>query len=98
MSAIAGVGTTIGHIDEISTSVAAAVEQQEASTQEIARNVQQAAVGTREVSSHILGVRQAADQTDHAAHEVLDAASELSRHCGNLRQSVHDFLRDVRAV
>src|SRR6201990_3435375 len=41
--AIREIGTTIGQIDEIATTIAAAVEEQGGSTKEIARSVQQAA-------------------------------------------------------
>ena len=47
--------TTIGRISEIATAIAAAVEEQGAATQEIARNVQQAARGThRGIDQHRL--------------------------------------------
>ena len=46
-SAIKSIGKTIGEINEIATTIAAAVEEQGAATQEIARNVQQAAAGTQ---------------------------------------------------
>src|SRR6202043_3766552 len=48
--AIAGITTTIKSLNEISTAIAAAVEEQGAATNEIARNVQLAAKGTGEVS------------------------------------------------
>jgi methyl-accepting chemotaxis protein len=43
---------TIGEISRIAAAVAAAVEEQGAATQEIARNVHQAAIGTQEVTSN----------------------------------------------
>ena len=46
VAAIKGIGGTIASISEIATAIAAAVEEQGAATQEIARNVQQAAKGT----------------------------------------------------
>src|SRR6201999_1928012 len=48
VSAIEGIFTTIGQINEISTTIAAAIEEQTAATAEISRNVEQAAVGTKE--------------------------------------------------
>ena len=78
--------------------IAAAVEQQDASTKEIARNVQQAAAGTREVSSNISGVTVAARNTGAAAADLLDAATELNRQAGGLRQMVQRFLTSVRAA
>ena len=57
--AIKEIGGTIAHISEIASAIAAAVEEQGAATQEIARNVQQAAHGTGHVSGNIIGVNQA---------------------------------------
>src|SRR5262249_38124055 len=51
VEAIQGIGTIIGEINNVATSIASAVEEQGAATREIARNIQQAAVGTQEVSS-----------------------------------------------
>jgi methyl-accepting chemotaxis protein len=46
--------------EDIGATIASAVEEQGAATQEIARNVQQAASGTKDVTSHIGGVSQSA--------------------------------------
>ena len=47
---IRGIGGTIGEMNEITTTIAAAVEEQSAATAEISRNVAQAATGTGEVT------------------------------------------------
>ncbi|MEI9984279.1 MAG: methyl-accepting chemotaxis protein [Aliidongia sp.] len=60
VSAIKGIGTTIGRIDEIVSVIADAVRQQGSATDEIARNVQQAAAGTQDVAQNIGGVTEAA--------------------------------------
>ena len=54
---------TIAEINEISSAIASAVDQQTGATREIAGNVHQAATGTVEVKANILGVRQAANET-----------------------------------
>src|SRR5207253_457131 len=58
VGAIKEIGDTIGRMSEIASTIVSAVEEQGAATQEISRNVQQAAQGTHEVSSNI-----AADST-----------------------------------
>jgi methyl-accepting chemotaxis protein len=98
VAAIEGIGGTIGQINEIATTIASAVEEQGAATQEISRNVQQASAGTQEVSSNIGGVSQAAAETGAAASQVLSAADELSRQAETLRKEVGTFLADVRAA
>jgi methyl-accepting chemotaxis protein len=98
VAAIEGIGGTIKKIDEIATTIAAAVEEQGAATQEIARNVQQASAGTQEVSGNIGGVSKAAAETGAAAAQVLSASDELSQQSEKLRRQVHQFLADVRAA
>ncbi|MCJ2057058.1 methyl-accepting chemotaxis protein [Methylobacterium sp. J-048] len=96
--AIGGIVTRIRDINHVTGAVAAAVEQQGAATQEIVRNVGQAAGGTDEVTTNITGVAGAAEQTGAAAHQVLAAASELSRQSAQLTQEVAGFLHTVRAA
>ena len=96
--AIDGIAQTINRVNEISTAIASAVEEQGAATQEISRNVQEASAGTAEVSSNITGVTQASQQTSAGSTEVLSAASELARNGERLRQEVESFLHMVRAA
>jgi methyl-accepting chemotaxis protein len=97
VAAVQGIALTIGQINEISTTIASAVEQQGAATQEIASNVQQASVGTASVSSNIAGVTQAANDTGAAATQVQGAAGELAKQSDSLRNEVDGFLKRLRA-
>jgi methyl-accepting chemotaxis protein len=74
-----------------------AIEEQGATTQEIARNVQQAA-RTQEVTSNISGVKQSAAATRGAATRVLGAAGQLSEQSAALSGEVDGFLAGVRAA
>ncbi|WP_430911521.1 methyl-accepting chemotaxis protein [Methylobacterium sp. sgz302541] len=99
--AVTAIDAITGRIREISgvaTSLSAAVEEQGAATQEIVRNVSQAAMGTGEVTANIAGVAGAADETGAAAAQVLTSASELSRQSDHLRAEVARFLATVRAA
>ncbi len=98
VAAIRSIGDTIARIDQIAGSIAAAVEEQSASTAEIARNVQQASAGTTEVSSSIVTVTDAARSTGKSADQMLGSAEELGRESGRLREQVDRFLREVRAA
>jgi methyl-accepting chemotaxis protein len=88
---------TIHRISEIATSLAGAIQQQNAATQEIASNVQRAAQATRGVSDNITDVTKAVKSTGDASRLVLSAAASLAQHGGQLRQEVTDFLIGVRA-
>jgi methyl-accepting chemotaxis protein len=98
VGAVAEIGETIRRINEIATSIAAAVEQQGAATQEIARNVQQASAGTTEVSMNITGVSKAANDTGAASTQVLGTAGELAQQSEALRYQVESFLGNIRAA
>ena len=98
VDAIHGIGTTILEINEIATSIAAAIEEQGAATQEIARNVQEAAAGTQKVSSSIGSVTGAAGSTGSSAAKVLASATELSRQSDALKGQIESFLAKVRAA
>jgi len=86
---------TIGGINEIATAIAAAVEQQGAATQEIARNIQQAAAGAGEVSANMSVVSRNVGETREAAAQVEAASGELSRQAGAMRAEVARFLADI---
>jgi len=98
VSAINEITATIGQLNEISVSIASAVEEQGGATQEISRNVQEAAAGTRDVNSHVSKVNQAAGETGSSAERVLSSATEMSQVSESLRNQIASFLTDVRAA
>lgn len=98
VGAIRSIGQTITEINEVSTAIATAVEQQGAATREIARNIQHAAGGTSEVSSNIVGVSDASTQAGVAANEVLGASGDLRREADTLRGEIDEFLTSIRAA
>jgi methyl-accepting chemotaxis protein len=98
VNAIREISGTIERLSEISSTIAAAVEEQGAATQEISRNVQQAAQGTQQVSSNIIDVQRGAGETGSASSQVLSAAQSLSRDSNRLKLEVGEFLNTVRAA
>jgi methyl-accepting chemotaxis protein len=98
VGAIRGIGQTIGEINDVTTAIAAAVEEQGAATREIARNIQHAAGGTSEVSSNIVGVSTASAEAGAAANEVLGASDALRREADVLRSEIDVFLTNIRAA
>ncbi len=96
VTAIGGISDTIREISGIATTIAAAVEEQDSATREIARSVQQAAAGTSEVSLNVAGASQAADQSRVLAENVMVASGELSQHAIALFKSVDSFLAGLR--
>jgi methyl-accepting chemotaxis protein len=98
VNAIREISDTIAKLSEISSTIAAAVEEQGAATQEISRNVQQAAQGTQQVSSNITDVQRGATETGSASSQVLSAAKSLSGDSNRLKLEVGKFLGTVRAA
>lgn len=94
--AILGITRTITRVNEISTAIASAVEEQATATQEISRNIQQASTGTSEVAANIGGVSEAAHHTGQSASQVLASASSLNQNSVQLRNEVGAFLRKIR--
>jgi methyl-accepting chemotaxis protein len=85
-------------VNEISSSIAPAVEEQTAATQEITQNVHEAAGGTQDVSKNISGVSSAVDKAGHAAGEVLADADERAKQSDALGREVDNFPATVRAA
>ncbi|GAB3118437.1 methyl-accepting chemotaxis protein [Novispirillum itersonii] len=86
----------ITRIDEVAASIASAVEQQGAATQEIARNAGEAAMGTGAVRTGIADIVEASGTTEALAGEVLSVSGDISRQSETLRHEVDRFIRRVR--
>ncbi len=96
---------TMGHMNEViakvsetTATIAAAVEQQDGATKEIAHNVQGAAAGTRRVSEEISAVAGLAAETGGAAEQMRSAATGLTRLAGDLGAQVESFINGMRAA
>ncbi|MDR3373812.1 MAG: methyl-accepting chemotaxis protein [Ancalomicrobiaceae bacterium] len=89
---------TIVSIKEIASAIASAVEQQGMATAEIARNCQQAAAGTHQVTQNISGVGQAAEMTGAASTQLMTLSNGLSGQAGDLRTIVEAFVKDFGAA
>jgi len=95
---IRSIAGTVDRVREISQCIAGAIEEQWAATSEIARNIHEAALGTKDVRDNIAGVTQAASETGAASEQVLSSATELSHNAEKLRGEVSNFLVTVRAA
>jgi methyl-accepting chemotaxis protein len=96
--AIKEISGTIGRVSEIAAAIAAAIEEQGAATQEISRNVQQAAIGSTQVATSIADVNRGAGDTGSASSQVLSAAQMLSNENKRLKAEMARFLATVRAA
>lgn len=91
VDAIGEITQVIDQISEISSTIASAVEEQTATTNEIGRSVNEAAMNSSEISNNINGVAQAAASTTTGANDTQTAAAEMSRMAGTLQTLVSQF-------
>lgn len=98
VEAIAEIREIMHRTDRLATDVTAVVEQQVATTNEIAANTSQTAMSTQQVAQHILEVRRGIDATGMAAGVASKAASEVARQAVVLQSQVDAFLSRVRSA
>lgn len=91
VSAISEISEVIGRINDIQTTIASAVEEQTATTNEIARSVTEAAGGANGIADDISQVASAADDTRQGAQNTLQSATELSTMAAELKAQVGRF-------
>jgi methyl-accepting chemotaxis protein len=91
VSAIARIGAIIGQLNSIASTIAAAVEEQSATTSEMSRNLTQAAKGAGQVTDNINGVAEAAQNTSRGASDSQKAAQQLAKMSTDLRTLVDQF-------
>ncbi len=88
VGAIGQISSIINQINDISNTIASAVEEQTATTNEISRNVTQAAKGSAEIAQNIGGVATAAQNTTRGAGDTQKAAKELANMAAQLQALV----------
>ena len=96
VTVIENVGRTISQMDDVASAIAAAVEEQGATTSEIARNVQLAANRTAEVSQTVGGVAQVMTRSEGSATSMVGSMETLERQAGNLAGRLGQFLKSMR--
>src|SRR3954462_5112266 len=90
--AIAEISAVIGRISDIQNTIASAVEEQTATTNEITRHVTEAATGANEIAASITGVAQAAHDTSSGAASTQVSARDLAELADELNRSVMRFV------
>jgi methyl-accepting chemotaxis protein len=91
VDAIASISGVINQVNDISGTIATAIEEQSATTNEMTRNVADAAKGAGEITHNIEGVAEAARGTSTSAQESQKAANDLAEMAEQLRGLVGQF-------
>jgi methyl-accepting chemotaxis protein len=98
VGAIGSIGDVMGEVSRFAVGIAAAVEQQSAATQEIARNIQAAAGGAHELAGGMANLTDAIRETNYSAASVLEASQALTVQASELEEAVDAFLANVAAA
>jgi methyl-accepting chemotaxis protein len=93
VAAIGEIAAIITSINDYQLTIASAVEEQTATTNEMSRNVAEASTGSGEIATNISGVAAAADTTTQAVNQTLTAIEELARMSHELRAEISRFRR-----
>ena len=93
-----GIERIVVNTKEIAVAIAAAVEQQSAASNEIARSIEEASAGSAEVSGNIASVNESIVEASNAAHDVHNASQELAHNGERLKTGIDSFLFEVRKV
>ncbi|HJZ19490.1 MAG TPA: methyl-accepting chemotaxis protein [Bradyrhizobium sp.] len=97
VEAVREIGVAVRDIDDVTSNIAGAVEQQHASTREISVNAQLAAQGNATLVANISSLSDAIGQTNQAATSVLSASSDLTSTAEILKREVEEFFDNLRA-
>lgn len=89
--AIGEITTIIEHINESQVTIASALEEQTATTNEMSRNVTEAATGASEIASSITSVATAASSTSEGVSDSHALNSELSRMSAEMTELLGRF-------
>lgn len=98
VTAVKEIGEAISDLGDVSSSIAAATEQQTSTTVEISSSMQEAFRGTQDVSGNISQVNETASHTLAQAKELTSAAEDLKEQTGMLKDRSHAFLETIRTM
>jgi methyl-accepting chemotaxis protein len=91
VDAIGEIADIIGQINDYQLTIASAVEEQTATTNEMSRGVQESATGAGEIADTITGIATAATANTEALDQINGAVAELARMSAELRARASQF-------
>ena len=91
VAAIGEISEIIASINDYQLTIASAVEEQTATTNEMSRSVTEAATGSGEIAANITGVAEAAATSSDVLAQMGTSVEELARLSADLRERVSRF-------
>ncbi|SDR38878.1 methyl-accepting chemotaxis protein [Pseudovibrio sp. Tun.PSC04-5.I4] len=98
VAAIKEISAVIGDVNEATTAIAGAVQEQAVTATDISSNIQQVTSGSSEVAQAITRVSMIAGDAGHEAENVLGAANQLTQQSDELKAMVETYLENIRAA
>ena len=98
VESISAITATMKDAESFTASIAVAVEQQAAATNEIARSVSEAARGAESAAMNMKQLKMTVGETDQSAAQVHQAADDMALQSRELNEKIEDFLRKVAAA
>jgi len=92
VDAIGTITQSIGKLNGIATAIAASVEEQQATTNEVARVVQESSKAVQNIAESVKTVSSASTETQAGASQVWTAAKSLSE----LAKKLEDLVKKIR--
>jgi methyl-accepting chemotaxis protein len=93
-AAVAGIehiSTVIAEVSDLQGTIATAIEEQSATTNEMSRSASQAAVGSNEIADTVGGVAAATETTQEGVSGTVQAVQELARMAAEMQTVVSRF-------
>ncbi len=97
VGAIKEIRDIINQLNEHSTKIAGAVEEQDATTRDISRNIHDAATGSRKMSTAMASVRENADTANTSVKKVMDASGVVAQNTHDLDGTLSELLDGLRS-
>ena len=90
------IASTVAAISEVAIGISAAVEEQEAATAEIARNIGQASDGASTIAVSITGVADSVKDASNSAQVMTRKSGDLASRSDQLRGQVEAFITALK--
>ncbi len=97
-SAMGNIQKIVTNINDISVSIAGAIEEQSAATGEISQNVSEVATAANDISRAINTTTAAMGETSAGSSQVSTASQELSAQMARMRSEVSGFMTEIRTI
>lgn len=98
VNAINDIQTTINKINDIASVISSAVEEQGASTQEISRNCNEVASGSKLITDNIKALQDVAGEADASSQDVLKAIDAIEEQTRCMKHNIETFVQGLRAA